>query len=462
MLASFFWAPFLANMKRCEKSLNRQKQSDILYSNNMKKNVLLVFAVFLFLAGAGSAAHAKDDITPALERIGDNVIRIFQSLDNYLDASSNRIAEKSIDPFDQQAMSGKTFVSPSVATKVDPFTINPILSEVRSGAPYAFNAAFVSNDGVIRAVQPLFPGTLGANIGMQEQFIRVRDQKEPVLSKVFLAVEGFPAVAFQHPVLTSDGLFLGAVSLLIRPQTLLRSIIDNEMRSGPVDVWVMQPDGMIIYDKDDEEIGKNLFTDDLYKPFTGLVELGKKIATAERGASKYDFFAFGKDNVVTKNAAWITIDVYGTQWKIIAVTSTDKATSPDRTLRELGAETIGEALVTLSKNGSLLSAAAKGDDDQVKELFGKFHEEYPCYSIQWVDKDLVNRTGFPSEHTLFGYKFDAGNNPKDTGFINAVNSRKEIVFESSLIEGGTGKFHLVPLFKGNDYLGMVYYIWIKP
>lgn len=443
-------------------SLNGIFWSDILYFNNMNKNLVLAAAVLMFLAGSNMPARAQDDISSSLERIGSNVVRTFRSLDIYLDLSTKRIAEKSVDPFGQQAISGKAFVAPGTATAIDPFTINPILNEVRAGAPYAFNVAFVGADGLIRAVQPPFPGTLGADIGGQEQFRRVRDQKEPVLSKVFLAVEGFPAVAFQHPVLTSDGLFLGAVSLLIRPQTLLKSIIDNETRGGAVDVWVMQPDGTIIYDKDDEEIGKNLFADDLYKPFTGLVELGKKIASQDGGTSQYDFYASGTDSVIKKNASWMTVDVYGTKWKFVAVTSVDKAVSPERTLCQLGAETIGQAIVTLSKDGLLLGAASKGDDVRVTELLGEFIKRYPCYSVQWVDANLVNRAGVPAANFIPRYKFDAARSPMEAQFVAAVNAQKEVEYESELFEGGTARFHLAPVFKGEEYLGMVYYLWILP
>jgi len=427
-----------------------------------KLSVLLASFLILCLSAAQNGAYADSDISSALERIGGRVLKTFQSLDLYLDISSKKISEKSVDSFNQQAMSGKTFVSQSNTTGIDPFTLNPILNEVRFSVPYAFDVAFVDRNGIIKAVQPPFPGVIGSDISNQKQFQRVKNTNMPVLSEEFLALEGFYAVAFQHPVNTSDGLFLGATSLLIRPQTLLRSIINNETKGMSVDVWVMQPDGRIIYDKDDEEIGKNLFTDDLYKPFVGLVELGKKIATIESGVSKYDFFAVGTGKVVTKSASWITLDVYGTQWKIVATTSIDKTLSPDRTLCQLGIETIGEALVSLSKNDLLLKAVSEDNEDSVKDILENFYAQYPCYSVQWVDKDLVNRTGIPLEHSLQAYKFDADNSPDEANFVNAVNSRKEVVFESTLFEGGTGKFHLAPLFKGNDYLGMIYYIWIKP
>ncbi len=429
----------------------------------MKRNILLAWTViFLSLCSVSFGADASISASSAISRIGNTIMKTFRSLDLYLDQSSKKLSDNSVSSVNQQAISGKTFVAQGSTTSIDPFTLNPILNEIRFGVAYAFDVAYVDSNGIIQGVQPPFAGVIGTDISGQEQFQRVQSSRMPVLSKEFLAAEGFYSVAFQHPILTSDGLFLGATSILIRPQTLLRSIIDNETKGIPVDVWVMQPDGRIIYDKDDEEIGKNLFTDDLYKPFFGLVEFGKMISTVESGSSKYDFFALGTDKVVTKNADWITLDVYGTQWKIIATTSLDKSQAPERTLCQLGAETIGQALVRLSKDEGFIEAAYKGDIDAVKGFLDKFQKQYPCYSVQWVDAKLVNKVGSPSVRSLSNYQFDASRGEKESGFVAAVNSRKEAVIKSPLFEGGIGKFHLAPMFKGSDYLGMVYYIWIEP
>ncbi len=427
----------------------------------MKKTLIVLFGTLLLLSIV-DIAHADSDIASALDRIGNKVIKTFRSLDLYLDLSSKRLADKSIDSFNQQALSGKTFVTQINVTSIDPFTLNQILNEVRFGVPYAFDVAFVDRNGIIQGIQPPFPGALGSDISGQEQFQRVSYQKVPVLSRMFLAVEGFYAVAFQHPVLTSDGVFLGATSLLIRPQTLLKGVIDVETKGLRTDVWVMQDDGVIIYDKDNEEIGRNLFTDKLYQPFTGLVQLGKKIAVTERGFAQYDFYATGSDKVIKKNAGWITVDVYGNKWKIIATTSVDTSISPERTLCELGAETIDEALIKLSQDRSFLDAASANDEDSVKDILSGFLEKYPCYSIQWVDSDLVNRVGVPDAHFIPGYKFNASNSPKEAQFVSAVNSKQESSFEAPLFESGIAKFHLAPMFKGNEYLGMVYYIGLNP
>ena len=45
----------------------------------------------------------------------------------------------------------------------------------------------------------------------------------------------------------------------------------------------MQPDGLIFYDQDKMEIGRNLFTDQLYEPFEELRVLGSEISQKESG-----------------------------------------------------------------------------------------------------------------------------------------------------------------------------------
>ena len=103
----------------------------------------------------------------------------------------------------------------------------------------------------------------GLNISDQDHVIRLQETQAPVLSLAFRAVEGFDAAALQWPIFAPDGELSGSVSMLIRPGSLLATLIAPQVQGFPIDVWVMQPDGLVLYDPDVEEIGRNLFTDPL-------------------------------------------------------------------------------------------------------------------------------------------------------------------------------------------------------
>jgi len=73
----------------------------------------------------------------------------------------------------------------------------------------------------------------------------------------------------QHPVFDTNGEFIGSVSVLTEPE-FFGQIISGKVVNFPVEIWLMQKDGEIIYDVNKDEIGRNLFTDELYKNFESL------------------------------------------------------------------------------------------------------------------------------------------------------------------------------------------------
>ena len=57
---------------------------------------------------------------------------------------------------------------------------------------------------------------------------------------------------------------MGYTDLTIRPEEFLRPIISNFTSKTGYDVFILQPDGMTVYETNEVEIGKNVLTDPLY------------------------------------------------------------------------------------------------------------------------------------------------------------------------------------------------------
>jgi branched-chain amino acid transport system substrate-binding protein len=83
------------------------------------------------------------------------------------------------------------------------------------------------------------------------------------------------------------------------------------------EVWIMQTDGMIIYDLDKEEIGKILFSDPIYKDYGSLLKLGKKIAAAPEGEGSYIFLSPGLKEKVIKDVIWKTVKLHDREWRVV-------------------------------------------------------------------------------------------------------------------------------------------------
>lgn len=169
-------------------------------------------------------------------------------------------------------------------------------------------------------------GGEGVDISRQEHIAHVLKTKTATLSKQFLLVEGYNGTALAYPVFSPQGEFLGGISAIIEPDKLLNAVvapqlhfnIDNRSNITDYSFWLMHLDGLIAYDRDASQIGKNLFEDPLYEPYPSLLALGEKIIAARSGHGYYSFLVTeGSKKIVTKESYWTTAGLHGREWRLI-------------------------------------------------------------------------------------------------------------------------------------------------
>ena len=338
----------------------------------------------------------------------------------------------------------------------------PILAELCGCFAYAVDCAAVDPRGDMVTVEPEpFRDFEGKNIGDQEQVKRVMQGRKPVLSDVFLSVEGIPAVDAEYPVTTPEGQLIGSVSFLFRPERFLKDIIRPLVQGTPVDIWAMEKGGLILYDVDTPQVGLDLFTAPLYRPYNELISLGRRIAATPEGAGAYRFTQSSTKKVVKKNAFWRTASLYGTDWRLVAIRVEEEG-SGKKAGSVLQGSTPEQGLELFASSPGLTKALAGGDKAKAMKLFRDFYEATPgIYSVQWVDEKGINRFGYPAENSLTDYDYHSNRVPSDRDTLKVLAERKPAGFEVPLIEGKTGAFTFRPLSSQGRYLGMVYFIRLK-
>jgi hypothetical protein len=196
--------------------------------------------------------------------------------------------------------------------------IRSLLISVINENPAVVNAAFVDLKGFLRYIEPRdYKNFENVDISTQDHVIALRKKPMPFFSSGFTAVEGFLAVDVAHPLYDKKKKFVGSISVLIRPELLIEPLLKTSTIPADYELWIMQPDGMIIYDQDKEEIGKMLFGDPMYAEYESLVRLGKKIVSAPIGEGQYIFLAPEAKEKVIKNAVWETIRLHNREWRVV-------------------------------------------------------------------------------------------------------------------------------------------------
>ena len=222
----------------------------------------------------------------------------------------------SFDTLNTAMASGATAIAPDPA---DTEMIRNKMSELYVNSSFSENFSFIDKESILKIIEPsAFYPYEGSDVSSQEHVIRAWETLEPVLSEEFYAVEGYYAVVDLHPIV-SNGILEGGVSTLFKPEDILGRIIVPYVSGEAFEMWVMEKDGIVLFDQDADEIGRNVLTDPLYQAFPELIAAAQLINTEKSGETTYSFYQTGTTTKVVKKTYWDTWEMHGTEWKIVWV-----------------------------------------------------------------------------------------------------------------------------------------------
>ena len=244
----------------------------------------------------GQEAEAPPKLTLSLDRF----VRDLQSRLNQIDASLANSIEGSRTNILQKG------------------EIRKLLAALYDKNPDVLDASYVDDKGILREIEPGdYKNLENTDISPRENVQAMLKTHKPVFSSGFKAIEGFVAVDLARPLFDPRNNFLGSVSAFLRPELLIAPLLKKSVVPADYELWIMQPDGMIIFDQDKEEIGRMLFSDPLYAGYTSLLDLGRKIAAEPAGKGSYIFLAPGSEKKVIKNVAWQSVRLHDREWRVV-------------------------------------------------------------------------------------------------------------------------------------------------
>ncbi|MGW8169000.1 MAG: cache domain-containing protein [Sulfurovaceae bacterium] len=195
--------------------------------------------------------------------------------------------------------------------------VRKLLISILDANPDVIEASFIDKQGFLRHIEPSdYKNFENIDISDQKHVIALRKKSMPIFSSSFKAVEGFLSVDIAYPLYDNQKNLNGSISALIRPDLLIKSILKKSTIPDDYELWIMQPDGTLIYDQDSDEIGRNLFSDPMYAEYESLLALGKKVASTPSGSGSYIFLAPGSKEKVIKNVIWQSVKLHGREWRV--------------------------------------------------------------------------------------------------------------------------------------------------
>ncbi|KAF1073201.1 hypothetical protein [Methanogenium sp. MK-MG] len=211
----------------------------------------------------------------------------------------------------------------SSADSMESPEVQEVLNELLSGSDYTMSYAAINPGGIITAVAPdNYSGSVGVNISESEPGDSILRTQEPFLSDAFTAKEGFTGIEIAWPVFSKEGVYKGSILAMAEPSEFIGAIVSPIEEDKDITATVMQPDGFILYDQDEAQIGKNLFTDEPFTNYENLQMLGKTISANGAGMGEYTFYRSpdNTEELTKKDAYWDTFAYMGKEWRIILFT----------------------------------------------------------------------------------------------------------------------------------------------
>ena len=265
----------------------------------MKKVLILV--LFTVLAMTPKVfGDVKSDMLPVLNKAKTGISSVLSAIDKDLAGAAKKLS--TVDHKSAEA--------------------RKILSAVCKDRPYVYDCGIVEPNGKLSEMEPESTRKfVGGNVGFQPQIKEVFKTRAPVASKVFTALNGLNYVNFLYPIFDGKGKLAGTVSLLVRHDQMLGGVVTPILRGLPYEIWVMQTDGLIMYDTDPNQVNKNIFTDPMFEPFDSLIMFSKTMAALRSGSGSYSFYKRGfKDRkIVDKAAVWDSAGLYKSEWRIVTM-----------------------------------------------------------------------------------------------------------------------------------------------
>jgi len=262
----------------------------------MKKFPALLLLMVLFLAFLPAAADDQIPQSQMLDQARHALQGVLNQMDDNLTAAASSL----------------TVLPPNTPDS------DKVLDKLSQSLPGMVDCAMINTDGIVTAVKPDdYMRFEGKDISDQAQFSKLRKTLKPVTSRLFSSEEGYESIAFQYPIITPQGNWIGAVSALTDITTFVGSVLEPLNKEGAQKYYftVMQKDGWIVYDSDPAQIGLNLFKNPIYQKQTELLKAGKDFCQKAAGNAVYTA-SYQKTNYTVKSM-WDTVVLYGTEWRII-------------------------------------------------------------------------------------------------------------------------------------------------
>ncbi|MDQ5985245.1 MAG: Sensor histidine kinase RcsC [Syntrophus sp. SKADARSKE-3] len=173
---------------------------------------------------------------------------------------------------------------------------------------------------------------IGADVSKQDHIKEIFRTQKPVISDVFLPVQGAKAVAVHVPVFR-NGTFDGTIGFLISFDQLAKRYLEDIRIGQDSYAWLINAQGTEIYCPVPGHTGNSVFEN--CKDYPDILAMARRMMSGEEGEATYAFNRIRGETIETvrKQAVFVPIKVGNTFWSIVVATPEEEVLASRKGLK---------------------------------------------------------------------------------------------------------------------------------
>jgi len=176
----------------------------------------------------------------------------------------------------------------------------------------------VDSKGIILNTYPVNKVAIRQNISYQKHVQQIIESHKPVISDVFFAVQGYPAIAIHVPIFKGND-FKGSLAILLAIDKIGKQYFEQINKEGSSNTYLLSENNTILFSPLEEHIGELIF--DSSQNESSILQLIEKIKNADNGSINCIIDKLEKSDSGEKHIVFSRIKIGNTHWTILISTS---------------------------------------------------------------------------------------------------------------------------------------------
>ncbi len=186
----------------------------------------------------------------------------------------------------------------------------------------------ISVNGKIEFTYPYVKNVIGKDVSNQAHNVKIFQTHAPVISDVFMTVQGYNAIVYAYPVFKNN-IFDGCISLVIPFEYIANEFLKDITIGETGNAFLLSESGIELYCTNKEHINKSIL--ETSHGYDDLSNMAKKMLNREKGMSEYSFEVDGTNKeIVKKIAVYKPIILENTFWSIAVFISKEEVLKVNR------------------------------------------------------------------------------------------------------------------------------------